>query len=122
MTARGDSQVEVTPLKTHNGRPLRAGDSYALSYVAALSIEDLLAGRYIDSSEWYKRPIQSVKGEENLLPGLESALADASFGDTLRVVVPAGLAFGRRGVPGRVAGDSKLYFQVEVIAVGDDQS
>ena len=110
------SGLEVTVLKENNGRPLALGDSYVLSYVVALSLDDLHANRYIDSSEWYDRPVIGAFGGDELLPGLTQALTGRCYGDTLRVEIPPDHAFGSRGVPGRVPSSATLYVQIEIAA------
>lgn len=112
--------LTVVPLKSRNGRPLRQTDSFILSYSIALTSEDLTGNQLIDSSDWYSRPVVAGRKGEALLPGLAAALEGRSFGDTIRVVVPPHLAFGERGVPGRVPPNAVLYLQVEIAALEND--
>ena len=109
------SKIRTTVVKENNGMPIRAGDVFSLSYVVALSLDDLLANRHIDSSEWYGRSLVSGLERVELLPGLREALSGRCFGDTLRVEIPADLAFGSRGVPGRVPPNTTLFVQVEIV-------
>lgn len=110
------SSVLVDLLKSNNGRPLEPSDSYALSYIVALSEDDLAANQLVDSSDWYDKPVVVGAGGDQLLPGLAHALQGRSFGDTIRVRIPPELAFGVRGVPGRVLPNATLFIQVEVTA------
>jgi FKBP-type peptidyl-prolyl cis-trans isomerase len=110
------SGVLVDLLKSNNGRPLEPGDSYELSYIVALSEDDLAANQLVDSSDWYEKPVVAGAGGDELLPGLTQALQDRSFGDTIRVRIPPELAFGSRGVPGRVPPNAALFVQVEITA------
>jgi FKBP-type peptidyl-prolyl cis-trans isomerase len=107
----------VRVLKANKGRKLQPGDRVVLHYVCALSIEELERGAHtdhVDRSEWLEGPLEVTVGAGELLPGLEAAIADANLGDTLRVTVPPELAFGRRGIPGRVPESSTLFFDIEI--------
>jgi FKBP-type peptidyl-prolyl cis-trans isomerase len=101
-------------VKGNKGRPLQPGDRVVVHYVCALSRDDLDRGNYVDSSEWLEAPLDVTVGGGQLLPGLEQLLSTADLGDTLRAEVPPELAFGLRGVPGRVPPDAMLYFDIEL--------
>lgn len=108
--------MDAELLKSNNGRPLEPGDCYALTYMVALSEDDLVAGRLVDSSEWYEKPVVAGTGADQLVSGLAHALEGRAFGDTIRVRIPPELAFGIRGVPGRVPPNATLFMQVEIAA------
>lgn len=115
-------ELETSVIKTGNGQSLAAGDKMRIHYACALSFEALLNGDYVDNSEWHSSPIVVTVGSNELLDGLGRALVGVSLGDTLRVKVPPSLAFGARGVPGRVPPDTALYFQVEISTPPDSHS
>jgi FKBP-type peptidyl-prolyl cis-trans isomerase len=108
------SGVVATLLKGDNGRRLVPGDRVVVSYVCALSVEDLLAGNYVDCTEWQSAPVEVTVGAGELLSGLESVVSDACLGDTLRVEVPPEAAFGKRGIPGRIPSNARLIFDIEL--------
>jgi len=41
-------------------------------------------------------------------------MLQCAMGDTVRIAVPGNLAFGSRGVPGRVPAGSSLVFEIEI--------
>lgn len=108
------SRVVTTLLKGDKGRPLMPGDRVVVHYVCALSVEDLLAGNYVDCTEWQSAPVEVTVGAGELLPGLEAVVSDACLGDTLRVQVPPDAAFGNRGIPGRIPSNAWLVFDIEL--------
>lgn len=101
-------------VKGGNGRPLEAGDHVVVHYVCALSAADLDVGDVIDNSDWLTHALEVTVGGGDLLPGLESVIRHAALGDTVRVEVPPELAFGERGIPGRIPPNATLYFDVEL--------
>jgi FKBP-type peptidyl-prolyl cis-trans isomerase len=109
------SSIEI--LKTRNGRPI-GRDKILLSYVAALTTEALLQNDLVDSSAWHDRPMIIDVGESALLPGLGNIFEGRCFGDTIRIVVPSDMAFGARGVPGRVPPGASLVFDIEFVTAG----
>jgi FKBP-type peptidyl-prolyl cis-trans isomerase SlyD len=52
-------------------------------------------GKVLDSSQG-KEPLAYLHGANNIIPGLESALAGKSAGENVKVTVPAAQAYGER--------------------------
>ncbi|XP_062853480.1 peptidyl-prolyl cis-trans isomerase FKBP11 isoform X2 [Trichomycterus rosablanca] len=53
----------------------------------------------------------------NPLHGLEQALVGVCEGQKIKATIPAHLAYGKRGYPPTIPGDSALEFEVEVISL-----
>ncbi|KAM9319312.1 peptidyl-prolyl cis-trans isomerase FKBP11 [Gastrophryne carolinensis] len=87
------------------------GDTIQLHYTGKL--ED---GRVIDSS-LSRDPLVVVLGKKQVIPGLEKSLLGMCVGEKRKVVIPPGLAYGKRGYPPSIPGDAVLEFETEVISL-----
>jgi FKBP-type peptidyl-prolyl cis-trans isomerase SlyD len=67
-------------------------DKKAVSIDYTLKGDD---GEVLDSSEG-KKPLVYLHGAENIVPGLEKALAGKQVGETIKVVVPPAEGYGER--------------------------
>lgn len=74
----------------------------------------LTDGTVIDSSFRRAEPML-VRGAD-VMPGFREALGFLRPGAIARLEVPAGLAFGDRGLPGRIPGDATVLMWVELVA------
>ncbi|NXD31556.1 FKB11 isomerase, partial [Spelaeornis formosus] len=66
------------------------------------SLED---GRIIDSS-LSRDPLQVELGKHQVIPGLEQSLLDMCVGEKRRAIIPPHLAYGKRGSPPTIPGES----------------
>ncbi|XP_068121296.1 peptidyl-prolyl cis-trans isomerase FKBP11 [Hyperolius riggenbachi] len=87
------------------------GDTIQLHYTGRL--ED---GRVIDSS-LSRDPLVVVLGKKQVIPGLERSLLGMCVGEKRKVVIPPGLAYGKRGYPPSIPGDAVLQFETEVVTL-----
>ncbi len=78
-----------------------------ISYVARFS-----NGYVFDSTD---EPVVIEVGE--LVPGFTEGLKLMQPGGRYRIVMPADLAYGQRGIPGNIPGNAALDFTVELVAV-----
>jgi FKBP-type peptidyl-prolyl cis-trans isomerase len=76
------------------------------------SLED---GTVFDSS--YKRGTPISFGVTDVISGWTEALQLMTPGSTWMLYIPANLAYGERGMPGVIPGNSTLIFKVELITI-----
>jgi len=83
-----------------------------IHYVAAR--ED---GEPFDSTRDRGRPFSFRIGEEQVIKGLEEAVKQMSLGEQVTAVIPASLAYGSKGFPGKVPPNMGLVFDIELLSI-----
>jgi FKBP-type peptidyl-prolyl cis-trans isomerase SlyD len=78
----------VTTLDTQN-KPREVSDDIVVSIDYTLTVD----GQVIDSTEG-DEPLQFLQGHQNIIPGLERELTGMKIGESKKVVVPPGEAYG----------------------------
>ena len=86
-------------------RPTR-GEAGIVTYVGRLA-----DGTVFDAGGPTRLPVRGV------VPGFGEALQEMRPGERRTVYIPPALAYGRRGVPGRVPPDAALVFEITLIRV-----
>ncbi|KAF4111888.1 hypothetical protein G5714_006683 [Onychostoma macrolepis] len=81
------------------------GDTLQIHYTGRL-----MDGKVIDTS-LSREPLVVELGKRSVITGLEQALTK------IKATIPAHLAYGKRGFPPTIPGDSTLEFEVEVISL-----
>lgn len=105
--------VMVTPIKTGTGvKPLEE-DAIAVNFRAVL-----LDGTEYDVTEIGKPQITRVADQ---IMGLKTALKAMPVGSIWEVIVPAVLAYGERGINGKLAPNETFRFMIELVAVRPQQ-
>ena len=74
-----------------------------------------VSGELFDSS--YKRGEPAVFGVDQVIPGWVEALQLMKPGAKYELYIPGDLAYGPRGIPGRIPGNSVLIFTVELLEI-----
>lgn len=110
-----NSVLEIIDYKSSDGAPAEVGQEVVVHYSVALSLESLEKSEWIDWT-YKKGPTRFVLGEGQALKGIDLGLQGMRVGSTRRLVIPADLAFGKRGVPNKVPPDVALVFEVYLIA------
>ncbi|XP_026070522.1 peptidyl-prolyl cis-trans isomerase FKBP11-like [Carassius auratus] len=87
------------------------GDTLQIHYTGRL-----MDGKVIDSS-LSREPLVVELGKRSVITGLEQALVGLCEGQKIKATIPAHLAYGKRGFPPTIPGDSTLEFEVEVISL-----
>lgn len=86
-------------------RPTR-GEAGIVTYVGRLA-----DGTVFDAGGPVRLPVRGV------VPGFAEALQEMRPGETRTVYLPSELAYGRRGVPGRIPPDAALIFEITLVRV-----
>ena len=74
-------------------------------------------GKLFDSTRPRGRPLSFRIGEEQVIAGLEAAVVTISKGERAKATIPASMAYGSRGFPGRVPPNMDLLFDVELVDI-----
>ena len=106
-----ESGFKIIDYKKSDGAPASSGDTVTVHYKVALNMDQLEQGPWIDNS-WDRYPVQFVLGTGEALKGVDIGLEGMRNASTRRLIIPASLAFGHRGVSGLVPPDTTLYFEV----------
>lgn len=73
----------------------RPGNTVTVHYTGYLP-----DGTRFDSSRDRKKPFRFKLGTEQVIPGLDLAIAQLSLNERAKVTIPSHLAYGERGFPG----------------------
>lgn len=74
-------------------------------------------GRKFDSSHDRKKPFSFKLGAKQVIAGWDEGVAGMKVGGKRKLVIPAALGYGARGIPGSIAPNSTLNFDVELLKV-----
>ena len=87
-----------------------ATDTVKVDYVGTL-----LDGSTFDSSIARKEPAVFQVGQ--VIPGWAEAVQLMTVGSKYKVWIPAGLAYGAQGIPGKIGPNSTLVFEVSLLSI-----
>ena len=73
-------------------------------------------GKRFDSSRERGKPFRFKLGAEQVIPGLDSGIAQLSVGERAKMTIPASLAYGDRGFPGLIPARTDLIFDIELLS------
>ena len=113
--AHAQGLVNVTILRSGDGIHFpHPGQMVSVHYDAFI-----VNGKQWDSTRGPGRgqPLRFRLGKGQVIPGLDEGIEQVSLGGKARVVIPAHLAYGKRGFPGLVPPDTDVIFDVELTDV-----
>lgn len=70
----------------------------------------------INFSNTEGKPFRFKLGAEQVIPGLDMGVSQLSVGERAKMTIPSHLAYGERGFPGLVPGNTDLIFDIELIS------
>jgi peptidylprolyl isomerase len=108
-TATGLQIMEIAP---GEGAQPQLGDVVQVHYTGTLT-----DGTVFDSSRERGAPYSFALGMAQVIPGWDEGIAMLKPGGRAVLVIPPDLAYGEGGVPGVIAPNSTLVFDVELVAV-----
>uniref|UniRef100_A0A671PT93 peptidylprolyl isomerase n=1 Tax=Sinocyclocheilus anshuiensis TaxID=1608454 RepID=A0A671PT93_9TELE len=112
MLADYEAGIPVTQVKPETCTiTSEMGDTLQIHYTGRL-----MDGKVIDTS-LSREPLVVELGKRSVITGLEQALVGLCEGQKIKATIPAHLAYGKRGFPPTIPGDSTLEFEVEVISL-----
>jgi len=78
-------------------------------------------GKQIDSSRGPLggRPFAFNAGVSQVIKGWDLAVLDMRVGERRRLAVPSELGYGDKGAGGRIPGGATLYFDLELVGIGE---
>ncbi|GAA4649247.1 macrophage infectivity potentiator Mip [Kistimonas scapharcae] len=110
-----DSGLQYKVLKKGNGPKASADAEVTVHYEGKT-----LDGKIFDSS--YERGEPANFKTTQVIPGWTEALQLMPEGSTWELYIPASLAYGPGGIPGRIGPNELLTFKVELIKVGEQET
>lgn len=105
-----DSGLQYEVIKSGEGPSPKATDKVTTHYHGTL-----IDGTVFDSS--VERDEPATFAVNRVIPGWTEALQLMKVGDKWKLTIPSELAYGKRGSPPRIAPDSVLIFEVELLGV-----
>lgn len=108
-TVTTPSGIEITTIKEGIGENPTAESTVSVHYRGTL-----MDGKEFDSS--YKRGEPAKFPLKGVIPCWTEALQTMKVGGKIKMVCPAHLAYGEKGVPG-IPPNSKLKFEVELLKI-----
>jgi len=102
-------QLEIEDLQEGDGAPVERGDYVTLQYVGV----DYETGKQFDSS-WGGKPFSFTVGAGEVIPGWEKGIEGMRPGGRRELIVPPGLAYGRKGSPPAIGPNQTLVFVIDL--------
>lgn len=104
------SGLQVEILKAGDGPAPMPGDHVRVNYRGTL-----VDGRVFDDT--WQRGEPAELAVDHLVPGFREGLGHVHTGGRVRLVIPAELAYGARGIPGVIGPNATLIFDVELLEI-----
>ncbi|KAJ1431824.1 FKBP-type peptidyl-prolyl cis-trans isomerase 4 [Ochromonadaceae sp. CCMP2298] len=88
------------------------GNTVSVHYTGSLK-----DGKIFDSSRDRGKMFKFKLGADQVIPGLDMGVAQLSKNERAIMTIPAHLAYGGKGFPGLIPGNSELIFDIELIEI-----
>lgn len=108
-----DSGLQYLEMTAGSGVTPKKGDVITMHYKASLADGTELANSYTQD-----KPVTTVYGLDNLLPGWKEGIALMKSGGKAKMVLPPALAFGEQG-SGSIPPNSQIIIEMELLDVKD---
>lgn len=97
-----------------NGARAENGKTVEVHYTGYLT-----DGKIFDSSRDRNQPIEFVLGQGQVIKGWDEGIGLMNVGDKMRLIIPSGLAYGKKGAGNVIPPDATLIFDVELLKVSE---
>jgi peptidylprolyl isomerase len=94
------------------GAEAKAGESVTVNYVGALYSN----GKVFNASWETKEPFTFTLGEGQVIPGWDKGVPGMRVGGRRELIIPAELAYGKKGSPPKIPPNSPLIFVVDLLS------
>ena len=113
------ADLQRTDVTTGTGEPAVAGDEVSVHYTGWLYNENApdRRGRQFDSSRKRGQPFTFLLGAGKVIRGWDEGVAGMQVGGQRTLLIPADLAYGRKGAGGVIPPHASLVFEVELVDV-----
>ncbi len=106
------SGLQYQELKAGSGPAAQAGETVAVHYTGWLT-----DGTKFDSSLDRGTPFEFTLGRGGVIQGWDEGVAGMQVGGVRKLIIPAALAYGDRGIEGVIPANSILVFDVELVEI-----
>jgi FKBP-type peptidyl-prolyl cis-trans isomerase len=108
-------EFEIEVLEPGTGEvAAKEGDTLSMHYTGTL--ED---GTKFDSSYDRGAPFSFVLGMGQVIPGWDLGVLGMTVGEKRKLTIPHELAYGPDGIPGVIPASATLYFDIELMSIGE---
>jgi FKBP-type peptidyl-prolyl cis-trans isomerase len=107
-----NEKLEIKDLQVGKGAEAKTGDTVSVHYVGTLP-----DGKEFDQSKKRGKPFDFQLGAGQVIKGWDEGVKGMKVGGKRKLVIPPGMGYGARGVPGAIPPNSNLIFEVELLEV-----
>lgn len=104
--------VQITDIVVGTGDPVELGTRVKVHYTGWL-----MDGTQFDSSRTTDSPFEFSVGAREVIRGWDIGVQGMRVGGKRELVIPADMAYGKRGYPGAIPPNSPLKFEIEVLDI-----
>jgi peptidylprolyl isomerase len=104
--------LQYIDMKVGTGVQPAAGNKVTVHYTGYL-----MSGEKFDSSADRRQPFSFVIGYGQVIKGWDEGVASMRVGGKRKLVIPAELAYGKRGIGSIIPPNAQLVFDVELLEV-----
>eukprot|EP00834_Sanchytrium_tribonematis_P008772 NODE_1174_length_1904_cov_0.962881.p1 type:complete len:400 gc:universal NODE_1174_length_1904_cov_0.962881:1847-648(-) len=103
--------IVVKEMNVQNGYKCKSGDKVSVRYLGRLT-----TGKTFDSNMKGK-PFNFTIGKGEVIRGWDLGIVGMTEGSTRKLTIPANLAYGKKGSPPEIPGNSTLVFDVKMLKI-----
>ena len=107
-----DSGLKYVEQKEGTGAAAKKGDTVEVHYTGWLK-----DGKKFDSSKDRNEPFEFKLGAGMVIKGWDEGVAGMKVGGKRKLIIPANLAYGKKGAGDVIPADAELTFEVELLKI-----